>query len=93
MRRREKPLPMVYTNDDVSRLAKKTTCPRCDLNKTVGNALCRSCRSKLPAHMRSGLEAIPNKDVWMVGRAMREAANYFNVHFQSIRNFGGGRKR
>jgi hypothetical protein len=84
---------MVYTNDDVSRLARKTRCPRCDLNKTVGNALCRSCRSKLPPHMRSGLESIPSKDVWTVGRALRAAANYFNVHFQSVRNFGGGRKR
>jgi len=84
---------MVYTNEDVSRLAKKARCPRCDLNKTVGNALCRSCRSKLPAHMRGALESIPNKDVWTVGHALKQAANYFNVHFQSIRNFGGGRKR
>ena len=93
MRRREGPLPMVYTNEDVSRLARKMSCPRCNLNKTVGNALCRSCRAKLPPHMRSALEAIPNKDVWTVGRALRAAANYFNVHFQSVRNFGGGRKR
>jgi len=84
---------MVFTDDDVSRLAKKTRCPRCDLNKTVGNALCRSCRSKLPPHMRAALEGIPAKDVWTVGRALRAAANYFNVHFQSVRNFGGGRKR
>ena len=34
-----------------------------------------------------------SKDVWTVGRALRAAANYFNVHFQSVRNFGGGRKR
>jgi hypothetical protein len=43
--------------------------------------------------MRAGLEAIPAKDEFTVSRALRAAANYFNVHFQSIRNFGGGRKR
>ena len=43
--------------------------------------------------MRSGLEAIPAKDTWMVARAMRAAANYFDIHFQSVRKFGGGRKR
>jgi hypothetical protein len=43
--------------------------------------------------MRSAVENIPSKDGWMVGRALRAAANYFDVHFQSIRNFGGGRKR
>ena len=84
---------MVYTNEDVARLAKRPSCPRCDLNKTVGNALCRSCRSKLPANMRTGLVAVSDKDWMSVGRALRAAANYFNVHFQSVRNFGGGRKR
>ena len=84
---------MVYTNDDVARLAKRPSCPRCDLNKTVGNALCRTCRSKLPANMRPGLEGVSDKDWMSVGRALRAAANYFNVHFQSVRNFGGGRKR
>lgn len=68
-------------------------CPRCDFDKTMGNALCRSCRAKLPANMRMSLERIPSKDEWTVARAMRAAANYFDVHFQSIRNFGGGRRR
>ena len=83
----------MQTKEDVAGLAKRPRCPRCDLNKTVGNALCRRCRSKLPANMRLALEAIPNRDAFTVGRALRAAANYFDVHFQSIRNFGGGRKR
>jgi hypothetical protein len=90
---RERGWWMVYTNDDVARLAKRKSCPRCDLNKTVGNALCRTCRSKLPTNMRMGLESVSEKDWMSVGRALRAAANYFNVHFQSVRNFGGGRKR
>lgn len=81
------------TKDQLAVLANRQRCPRCDLDKTIGNALCRRCRSKLPAHMRAGLEAIPDKDEWTVGRAMRAAANYFNLHFQSVRNFGGGRRR
>jgi len=43
--------------------------------------------------MRHDLESIPSKDVWSVGRALRAAANYFDVHFQSVRKFGGGRRR
>ena len=43
--------------------------------------------------MRVSLERIPSKDEWAVARAMRAAAHYFDVHFQSIRNFGGGRRR
>lgn len=82
-----------YTKDDVDGLAKRPRCPRCDLNKTVGNALCRRCRAKLPANMRAALEAIPNRDAFTVSRALRAAANYFDVHFQSVRNFGGGRRR
>jgi hypothetical protein len=81
------------TKNQLAGLANRPRCPRCDLEKTIGNALCRRCRSKLPAHMRAGLEAIPTKDEWTVGRAMRAAANYFNLHFQSVRNFGGGRRR
>lgn len=81
------------TRDQVAGLAKTPRCPRCDLNKTIGAALCRRCRSKLPAHMRAALEGIRAKDEWTVSRAMRAAANYFNVHFQSVRNFGGGRRR
>jgi hypothetical protein len=77
----------------VAGLAHKRTCPRCDFDKTWGTALCRSCRNQLPAHMRAGLERIPEHDASMVARALRAAANYLNVHFQSIRNFGGGKRR
>ena len=80
------------TRDDISGLAKRRSCPRCDLDKTIGHALCRSCRSKLPPHMRLALERIPAKEPFDVSRAMKAAANYFNVHFQSIRKFGGGKK-
>jgi hypothetical protein len=83
----------MMTNEQLAKLAKRTRCPRCDLNKTVGAALCRSCRAKLPPNMRASLEGIPSKDAFTVSSALRAAANYFNVHFQSIRNFGGGRKR
>lgn len=78
--------------EQVAKLARTPRCPRCDFDKTIGNALCRKCRSELPEHMRSELERIPGKDSWLVGRALRAAANYFNVHFQSVRNFGGGKK-
>ena len=84
---------MQLTKDQVAALAKKRQCPRCDLDKTLGNALCRHCRSKLPPHMRLGIENIPAKDGGVVGNALRAAANYFDVHFASIRRFGGGRKR
>ncbi|HYS54022.1 MAG TPA: hypothetical protein VER58_09710 [Thermoanaerobaculia bacterium] len=43
--------------------------------------------------MRAGLEGIPSKDTWIVTRALRAAANYFDVHFSSVRRFGGGKKR
>lgn len=84
---------MTLTRDEVASLSKKRSCPRCDLEKTVGNALCRRCRSKLPPHMRLAIENIPSKDAGAVGIALRAAANYFAVHFASIRKFGGGRKR
>lgn len=84
---------MSLTREQVSALAKKRQCPRCDLDKTIGNALCRTCRSKLPPHMRLAIENIPAKDSSAVGNALRAAANYFTVHFASIRKFGGGRKR
>jgi hypothetical protein len=84
---------MQLSKDEVAALAKKRSCPRCDLDKTVGNALCRRCRAKLPPHMRLGIENIPAKDGSLVGNALRAAANYFNVHFASVRKFGGGRKR
>jgi predicted amidophosphoribosyltransferase len=80
------------TREQVEGLARKRQCPRCDFNKTVGNALCRRCRAKLPPHMRQGVENIPDKEPTMVGRALRAAANYFEVHFASIRKFGGGKK-
>ena len=57
------------------------------------SALCRRCRMKLPEQMRAALEEVPSKDAWAVSRALRAAANYFDVHFQSVRNFGGGRRR
>ncbi|MBV8517997.1 MAG: hypothetical protein JO197_11410 [Acidobacteria bacterium] len=84
---------MHMTKDEVNGLAKRRNCPRCDLDKTVGNALCRRCRAKLPPHMRLGIENIPSKDGGVVGSALRAAANYFNVHFASVRKFGGGKKR
>jgi hypothetical protein len=83
----------MLTKEQLTDLARKRSCPRCDLDKTVGNALCRRCRSKLPPHMRLGIENIPAKDAGVVGNALRAAANYFTVHFASIRKFGGGRKR
>jgi hypothetical protein len=81
------------TKEQLADLSKKRSCPRCDLEKTVGNALCRRCRSKLPPHMRLAVENIPTKDGGIVGNALRAAANYFTVHFASVRKFGGGRKR
>lgn len=84
---------MQLTKEQVAELSKKRQCPRCDFDKTFGNALCRRCRSKLPPHMRLGIENIPAKDGGTVGSALRAAANYFEVHFASIRKFGGGRKR
>lgn len=84
---------MTLTKDQVASLSKTRSCPRCELEKTIGNALCRRCRSKLPPHMRLAIENIPAKDAGVVGNALRAAANYFSVHFASIRKFGGGRKR
>jgi hypothetical protein len=84
---------MHLTKEQVAGLAKKRSCPRCDFDKTIGNALCRKCRSKLPEHMRVPLERIPAKDERTVGDALRAAANYLTVHFQSVKNFGGGKKR
>lgn len=76
------------------KLAHSRKCPRCDFDKTFGAALCHSCRQKLPTNMRAHLVAIPEqREYTIVARAIRAAANYFNVHFQSIRNFGGGKKR
>ncbi len=84
---------MHLTDEQVAGLARKPRCPRCDHTKTIGTALCRSCRTQLPEHMRLALERLPGKKGSVVGRALRAAADYFNVHFQSVRNFGGGKKR
>jgi hypothetical protein len=43
--------------------------------------------------MRAPLERIVERDEWVVTRALRAAANYFDVHFKSVRTFGGGRPR
>jgi hypothetical protein len=83
----------MLNKDELAGLAKKPRCPRCDFNKTIGNALCRRCRAALPENMRVALEKIPNKEPFAVGSALRAAANYFNVHFASVRKFGGGKKR
>ena len=85
--------PGTLTREQIAGLAKTPHCPRCDLDKTIGSALCRSCRAKLPEQMRLALVQIPTKDAWTVARAIRAAANYFDVHFQSIRNFGGGKRK
>ena len=79
--------------DEIRNLARRRNCPRCDLDKTMGAAICRRCRTKLPANMRTGLEAIEHRDPTFVARAVRAAANFFDVHFRSVREFGGGRKR
>lgn len=84
---------MQLTPEQVAALSRKKECPRCDFDKTWGTALCRICRNKLPPHMRRGIEDISGKSGGVVGNALRAAANYFDVHFASIRKFGGGRKR
>ena len=33
------------------------------------------------------------KEPSVVSRALSAAANYFNVHFQSVKKFGGGKKQ
>lgn len=81
------------TTETVKRLANTKTCPRCDFDKTFGSAICSRCRNLLPAHMRRNLEEISKHESGSVLRALRAAANYFDLHFQSVRNFGGGRKR
>jgi transcription elongation factor Elf1 len=83
----------MMSKQQVQGLAKRRNCPRCNLEKTLGNALCRLCRLKLPPHMRKPLEEIVSKDSWVVARAIRVAASYFDVHYRSIRYFGGGRIR
>lgn len=84
---------MQLTREQVKGLARRRQCPRCDFDKTIGSAICRSCRAKLPEHMRAALERIPSREPSIVSRALRAAADYFTVHFQSVRKFGGGKKR
>ena len=78
---------------DIERLAKRRNCPRCSMEKTEGTALCRRCRYKLPAHMRRPLEGIAQRNESVVFGALRAAATYFDTHYRSIRDFGGGRRR
>jgi predicted amidophosphoribosyltransferase len=84
---------MTPRKEAVARLSRDRHCPRCDLDKTFGAGLCSRCRGLLPVQMRKGLERVEEEDPAAVFRAIRAAANYFNVHYQSIRKFGGGRKR
>jgi len=77
----------------IARLGKRKSCPRCNLEKTEGTALCRRCRFKLPAHMRIPLQEIATRDECVVAGALRAAANYFEIHYKSIRFFRGGRIR
>jgi hypothetical protein len=83
----------MMSKSQVQRLAKRRSCPRCTMDKTEGNALCRRCRYKLPAHMRLPLEGIVRQDEGVVAGALRAAASYFDQHFKSIRHFRGGRVR
>ncbi len=76
----------------IERLARRKSCPRCNRDKTEGHALCRRCRFQLPAHMRLPLEGVAKREETVVTRALRAAANYFDVHYRSIRDFGGGRR-
>jgi hypothetical protein len=43
--------------------------------------------------MRLPLEGIARQQEWVVYGALRAAANYFEIHYRSIRDFGGGRIR
>lgn len=81
----------MMSREDVERLARRKNCPRCNFDKTEGAALCRRCRYTLPPQMRRPLERIAGRDEWTVFGALRAAANYFDVHYRSIREFGGGR--
>jgi hypothetical protein len=83
----------MFKSEDIARLAETPQCPRCNLDKTWGVAMCSACRGQLPKHMRSELEAIQLRDPDLVGRAMRQAASFFRQQMQSIRSLGGGRKQ
>jgi hypothetical protein len=84
---------VMESRQQIEKLAKRRSCPRCSLEKTEGTALCRRCRYKLPSHMRLPLEGIARQQEWVVYGALRAAANYFEIHYRSIRDFGGGRIR
>jgi hypothetical protein len=83
----------MLSKQQVQKLARRKACPRCNFEKTEGTALCRRCRFKLPAHMRLPLEGIVQQDEGVVAGALRAAANYFEIHYKSIRHFRGGRVR
>ena len=83
----------MVSKEQIATLARRQTCPRCSMEKTVGNALCRRCRFKLPPHMRLPLEGITRREEWVVAGALRAAANFFDIHYKSIRMFRGGRIR
>lgn len=83
----------MMSRQQIEKLAKRRSCPRCNFEKTEGTALCRRCRFKLPSHMRLPLEGIVKREEWVVAGALRAAANYFDVHYKSILRFGGGRPR
>lgn len=84
---------MLLSKQQVEKLAKRRSCPRCNLEKTEGTALCRRCRFKLPAHMRLPLEGIVKREESVVANALRAAASYLETHYRSIKHFGGGRIR
>ncbi len=83
----------MLSRQQIEKLAKRRNCPRCTFEKTEGTALCRRCRYKLPVHMRLPLEGIVRKEESVVGSAIRAAANYFELHYKSVRGIGGGRIR
>ena len=83
----------MLSKQQIERLAKRRSCPRCNIEKTEGTALCRRCRYTLPAHMRLPLEGITKREESVVARALQAAASYFDLHCRSIRHFGGGRVR
>lgn len=83
----------MVSRQEIERLAKRRVCPRCSLEKTKGNALCRQCRFKLPVHMRLPLEGIQEREKSVVASALRAAADYFDLHYRSILDFRGGRPR
>jgi hypothetical protein len=83
----------MMSRQQIDMLAKRRNCPRCSLEKTEGTALCRKCRFKLPAHMRLPLEGIVKREEQIVARALRAAANYFDIHYRSILEYRGGRIR